>query len=156
MDEVKTGVDDLMDLLRQEKRISIPDAAKRLSQSEKAVQNWVDFLVEEKLLGIEYKFTTPFIYLNAPEKAVSVLKQADTIETVRKEFLARAKEKGMPQDKLKALWENHLLSTIESRSEFFTQECRKRNLAKDESGVAELFKRYKEKALRTYELGTTN
>lgn len=156
MDEVKTGVDDLMELLRHEQRISIPDAAKKLHQPEKTIQNWVDFLVEEKLLGIEYKFTTPFIYLNAPEKAATVLKKQETIDDLRKDFVARAKEKGMPQDKLKVLWENHLISIIDSRHNFFLQEVRKRNLAPSEAAAAELFKRYKERAVKVYELGTIN
>src|SRR5574338_41480 len=103
MDEVRTGVDELMELVREEKRISIPDAAKRLKQPEKVVQNWVDFLVEEKLLGIEYKFTTAYIYLNAPEKAL-ILKQVESMESLRKEFLDHAKEKNIPQDKITALW----------------------------------------------------
>jgi hypothetical protein len=156
MDEVKTGVDDLMDVLRQVSRISLPDAAKRLRQPEKTIQNWVDFLVEEKLVGIEYKFTTPYIYLNAPEKAASVLARTDTIENLRKLFVTHAMEKGMPQEKLKALWENHLSAIIESRNNFFVQECLKRNLAADAAQAAQLFQRYKERAIQTYELGTIN
>jgi hypothetical protein len=155
MDEVKTGVDELMDLLRHEKRISIPDAAKRLKQTEKAVQNWVDFLVEERLLGIEYKFTTPFIYLNEPEKATAILKKKESIDDIKKLFLMRAKEKGIPQDKLKALWENHLVAAIDSRAAFFAQEAQKRNLGSSSAQVDALLHRYKEKVLKEYELRTS-
>jgi hypothetical protein len=155
MEEVKTGVDRLMGLLEQEKRMSIPDVAKRLQQPEKTIQNWVDFLVEEKILGIEYKFTTPFIYLNTPQKA-TVLKQSQTtILDERKTFVQRALEKGMPREKLPALWRNHLTTILDSRYEFFHQECEKRSLARSKDEVDELFNRYKNKTLQTYELGTT-
>ncbi len=150
MDEVKTGVDELMGLLAKTKRMSLPDAAKALKQPESVVQNWVDFLVEERLLGVEYKFTTPFIYLNQSEqKAAAVAGTEPTIEDVKKEFLRRAKEKGIPATKLKSLWENHLQAAVDARFDYFRIECQKRNL----TGIDDLFKRYKEKVLKENELG---
>lgn len=143
MEEVKTGVDELMELVGKEGRISIPDVAKKLKQPEQTIQNWVDFLVEEKLLGIEYKFTTPYIYVNSPEKANVIATKQETVELHKKDFIDRAQQKGMPQDKLAALWQNHLREAIERKHDFFMQECQKRNFPNTE----ELFKRYKEKLL---------
>jgi len=151
MDEVKTGVDDLMELVAHEGRISIPDAAKKLGQTEVVIQNWVDFLVEEKLLGIEYKFTTPFIYVNSPEKTAAITKKKETFDDEYKEFAARAKQKGMPEDKIPALWQNHLSDAIDQKKEFFVQECQKRSLQADE-----LFKRYKERVLEEHGLRASN
>jgi hypothetical protein len=148
MDEVKTGVDELMQLLATHPRLSLAEAAKYLKQPEAVVQNWVDFLVEERLLGIEYKFTTPYIYLNRPAMATSAGAAEETIEDVAHEFLRRAKEKGIPAEKYKQLWENHLLQSVESRAEFFRQECQKRRLP----NVTELFTRYKEKVIKEHEL----
>ena len=151
MEEVKTGVDELMELVSREGRISIPDAAKKLSHPESVIQNWVDFLVEERLLGIEYKFTTPYIYVNSPEKAATFITKKETFEDERKTFLQRAKEKGMPETKLSELWQNHLQEAIESRKDFFKQECQKRNLEPEE-----LFKRYKERVIQEYGLRPAN
>lgn len=139
---MKTGVDELMELLVAEKRISLPDAAKRLKQPEKIVQNWVDFLIEEKLLGIEYKFTTPFIYLNTPNAVPTPTKTVDTIPQAKAEFAHRARDKGMPEQKIPELWRTHLAGAVDAKYEFFKLECQKRQLP-----VEELFKRYREKVL---------
>lgn len=145
MDEVKTGVDELMELVRREGRISIPDIAKRMRQPDSVIQNWVDFLVEEKLLGIEYKFTTPFIYPNAAPKSQNISVKTDDLsfESIRRDFVSHAREKGIPPDKLPSLWQNHLIAAIDSRTDFFHQECKKRGVG----DVEELFKHYKEKIL---------
>lgn len=148
MAEVTTGVDELMELLRVEGKLSLPEAAKRLRQTERTIQNWADFLVEEKLLGIEYKFTTPYLYVNQPAKVAAISKTVESIESHRDSFISRATEKGMPQDKLVALWKHHLTEAIDNRAVFFKKECQKRTLP----NVEELFKRYKERSLEEYSL----
>jgi hypothetical protein len=150
MDVLKTGVDELMELVRAQKRLSISDAAKRLKQPEKTVQNWVDFLVEERVLGIEYKFTTPYIYINEPTSTAKVSKKPRTIKDEQAEFLAHAKEKGMPADKLGLLWKHHLERVIESRQDFFRRECLKRGVS--EADAQKLFQQYKGEALVMHEL----
>lgn len=147
MEEIKTGVDELMELVRHAQRISIPDAAKKLKVKEKTLQNWVDFLVEEKLLGIEYKFTTPFIYLNT-QGAAKVVGEEQTIMLIRNVFVARAREKGIPANKISLLWRNHLLEAVERKKQYFEQEAHRRKL--DEPM---LFEVYKERILTEYELG---
>ncbi len=141
MEELKTGVDELLALLASGERLSVPDVAKRLKQSEQTVQNWVDFLVEEKLLGIEYKFTTPFIYRNAPQKRFA--QKQESVAELREQFLARAAEKNIPADKLAELWEHHLLAAIESKQALFTQEAQKRNL----HDIPQLWRRYVERVI---------
>ena len=59
---LKTSVDDLYELVESRKKISVDDAAKLLKLPVNIVQSLVDFLVEESIFGIEYKFTTPYIY----------------------------------------------------------------------------------------------
>ncbi len=147
MEEVKTGVDELVELVRSVGRISIPDAAKKLKVSEKTIQNWVDFLVEERLLGIEYKFTTPYIYLNTTAAAKIVARQ-QSIADIKKLFVERAQEKGMPVEKIGPLWKNHLLQGIDAKARFFQMECAKRKLQDADT----LFSRYKEKVLAEHEL----
>ena len=140
MEELKTGVDELLALLSAGQRLSVPDVAKQLKQSEKTVQNWVDFLVEEKLLGIEYKFTTPYIYRNAPQKRMVV--RQESIAELREQFLSRANEKNIPADKLAELWEHHLLAAVEAKQAFFTLEAQKRGLQ-----ATALWQRYVERVI---------
>ncbi|MFH2019850.1 MAG: hypothetical protein ABIJ34_00395 [archaeon] len=57
MEKIETGVDKLMELINKEKEISVEDAAKKLGISKIVIQEWSDFLDEEKLITIEYKFS---------------------------------------------------------------------------------------------------
>ena len=58
---LETGVDKLVRLVRQNKRISVAEAAKQLGVSTVVVEEWADFLEEEGIISIEYKFTTPYL-----------------------------------------------------------------------------------------------
>jgi chromosome segregation ATPase len=58
---IQTGVDRLVQLIKQSNRISVPDAAKTLNVSKVVVEEWADFLEEEGIISIEYKFTTPYL-----------------------------------------------------------------------------------------------
>ncbi|MBU0757963.1 MAG: hypothetical protein KKF44_07875 [Nanoarchaeota archaeon] len=55
MSKIETGVDKLVELVNQSKSISINEAAKKLGVSDVVVQEWADFLEEEKIISIEYK-----------------------------------------------------------------------------------------------------
>ena len=61
---LRTSADDLLELIRRRGKLSVDDAAKTLKLPVGSVQSIIDFLVEEKMVGIEYKFTTPYVYLN--------------------------------------------------------------------------------------------
>ena len=56
---LKTGVDRLVSLIQEKKRISVPEAAKELGVSQIVVEEWADFLEEDGIISIEYKFATP-------------------------------------------------------------------------------------------------
>lgn len=129
---VKTGVDELLELLKRSSKIALSDAAKKLGVSNDAVQAWVDFLVEERIVGIEYRFTTPFIYLNkAIETEVAVdAKNEDalTILFFKKEFLDRAIKNKMPENQIDKFWKNHLLSALDLKKKYFFFEAQQRSI----------------------------
>ena len=58
---IMTGVDKLVDLVKNKKRISFSDAAKELGVSKIVIEEWTNFLEEEGLISIEYVFTIPYI-----------------------------------------------------------------------------------------------
>jgi len=58
---IETGVDKLVKLVNEKGRISSFDAAKELGVSNTVVMEWADFLEEEGIISIEYKFTKPFL-----------------------------------------------------------------------------------------------
>jgi len=127
---IKTGVDDLLTFLRGVDKISLSDAAHRLSISTSLLQSWVDFLVEEEIIGIEYKFTKPIIYLNKPpeEKRASIKEQQLGLDIYKKDFRERANQKNIPLNKISFLWRNHVTASLNRKKDFFFREAKKRNL----------------------------
>ena len=144
-DVVKTGVDDLITFLQGQEHVSLFDAAKELNVEPETLQSWVDFLVEEGIVGIEYKFTKPFIYLNRPadEKATIVREEALTWDAYHQTFLEKAVEKKIPDLKAASLWKQHVLQTLEERRQFFLDEARKRDLPDGEA----LWEKYRTEVL---------
>ena len=143
---IRTGVDELLDLLRKIDKITLSDAAKKLSISSSLLQSWVDFLVEEEILGIEYKFTKPIIYLNRPaeEKKARIKEEAEIgLESYKQDFKLRATEKSIPVEKISFLWKDHAKEALSRRKEFFFREAKKRNLA----NIDNLWRIYNEKIM---------
>ncbi len=59
--DITTGVDKLVSLIEEKKRISISDAAAELSVPKVVIEEWADFLHQQGVIDLEYKFTTPFL-----------------------------------------------------------------------------------------------
>jgi len=58
---IETGVDKLVKLINTVGRVYSYDAAKELGVSNTIIMEWADFLEEEGIIKIEYKFTKPFL-----------------------------------------------------------------------------------------------
>ncbi|MDD5086374.1 MAG: hypothetical protein PHV16_01350 [Candidatus Nanoarchaeia archaeon] len=58
---LQTGVDKLVSLIKEKKRISVPQAAKQLGVSHVLVEEWADFLEEDDIISIEYRLATPWL-----------------------------------------------------------------------------------------------
>jgi chromosome segregation ATPase len=107
---ITTGVDNLVQLVAQKKRISIAEAAKYLEVPRELIEEWADFLEEKGAVRIEYKFTTPYLVLaEATEKQVSKNKKAFT--TKKETFLRQI-------DSTLGLIENHHSALERVRDEF--------------------------------------
>ena len=126
---IKTGVDRLITFLEGKEKAPLLETAKVLGVSVDTLQSWVDFLVEEGLLGIEYKFTKPYIYLNKgdKEKAKIIGEEELSWDTYHQAFLEKASEKHIPDIKAASLWKNHIMQKLEEKKSFFFDEARKRN-----------------------------
>src|SRR3989338_7068887 len=95
---IRTVADELFELVKKKEKISVEDAAKSMKMSVSTVQALVDFLVEEKIFGIEYKFTTPYVYLY--REGVSGAKEKEKGFTegliTKEQFYEKAKQRKMP------------------------------------------------------------
>ncbi|MCH8003186.1 MAG: hypothetical protein IH934_01015 [Nanoarchaeota archaeon] len=58
---IETGVDKLVKLVNTKGRIAASDAAKELGVGMSVIMEWADFLEEEGIINIEYKFTKPYL-----------------------------------------------------------------------------------------------
>ncbi|MBU0665948.1 MAG: hypothetical protein ABIC91_04690 [Nanoarchaeota archaeon] len=125
---ITTTVDDLLELLKNKDNMAIEEVASKLKVPIKVVQSWIDFLVEEKILGIEFKFTKPFVYLNKPKNIIPELIEDEmpSIDKIKEDFKRKAEEKRISQKDVKNLWQNHILEEVEKKKDFFFKESRKR------------------------------
>jgi len=65
---IETGVDKLVNLVKSKGRIASEDAVKYLGISPTVIMEWAEFLEEEGIINIEYKFTKPFLVARKLEK----------------------------------------------------------------------------------------
>lgn len=61
MVNIETGVDKLVNLIKERKKVSVPEAAKLLGVSRTLIQEWSAFLEEEKIIDIDYVLTNTFL-----------------------------------------------------------------------------------------------
>ncbi|MFC1649044.1 hypothetical protein ACFL1B_06355, partial [Nanoarchaeota archaeon] len=128
-EEITTNVDQLLELLKQYDKLALQDASAKLGVDQDVVQSWVDFLVEEQIVGIEYKFTKPFIYLNKPEPEKQKQKEdTTTLIAIKEDFRIKAVKKNIPEQNIQALWQNHLSKALERKRQSFYEEAAKRQL----------------------------
>lgn len=124
---VETDVDILISLVKEKGTISIDQAAKALKVSSAIVQRWVDFLVEEDILGIEYKFITPYLYLN---KDITKPHSETTANFQDKEvFFSKARARGIPISRINKLWTQYLATNLESIKDYFYTRAREKGLS---------------------------
>ena len=140
---VETGVDRLVEFLINKGQVELEVLAKRLDYPLEVVQKWVDFLVEEEILGTDYNLTKPFVYIieKKNDKKDTFSKQ-DFLQ-YKKEFEDDAKKKSVPKDKTQYLWKSHILKKVDFMKSFFYVEASKRNLEK----IDQLWEEYKNSAL---------
>ena len=139
---LRTVADELLDLVKSRKKISVEDAAKQLKMSLPSMQAIIDFLVEEKVFGIEYKFTTPYIYLYSEAPLMARAKEKGfTDEMVTRDmFYKKAKDKGLPSDLIEGLWRKFLKINLLQIREEFIRKSKEKKLSDEK--IEELWGKY--------------
>lgn len=61
MAKIETGVDKLVQLVKERKKITLDEASKELGVSKQVVEEWAEFLEEEGLLGVEYTLSKTYL-----------------------------------------------------------------------------------------------
>ncbi len=127
-EKIETGVDDLIRYLRGKGKQSIKDVAKAIHVPDKTLQLWVDFLVEERVVGLEYNFMKPYIFLNEDETEKKKTKVLD-LAYFKKQFFETARKKKISDEQIEELWQRHIKSYFTRLKTYFLFEIKKRNFA---------------------------
>ena len=135
-----TSADELYQLVLSRKKISVEDASKILRLPMNIVQSLVDFLVEEKIFGIEYKFTTPYIYLSQekgkkghPQISSFPMKKEKLI--AKEEFYQKAGKWNIPAEKIDQLWRKYVSENINYIKEVFYEKAESRDIQKEKIDI---------------------
>jgi hypothetical protein len=134
---LRTDVDDFINLIRQSGKITIADAAKKMGIPESIIEAWTDFLVEEKVVGIEYKFTTAYIYLDAP--SVNQSDQLMALQT-KDEFFDKAARKKIPEYETVRLWVKYLSLNEDKIKASFLKRAKSRGISPEK--IDQLWRKY--------------
>jgi len=78
---IETGVDKLVRLVNERKKISIKDAAKELGVSVSSIEDWADFLEQEGIISIETQLTTVYLV----EKKLGKKELVEKLEEVKEQ-----------------------------------------------------------------------
>ena len=138
---VKTDADHLLELVKKRKKLSVEETAKILKMPAKNVQALVDFFVEEKVLGIEYKFTTPYIYLYKTEIKEDI-KTLNFVENLpsKEEFYNKAKDDNIPYKYREELWNKYIKNHLNNTKGEFYKKARLKGISFDHIDI--LWKKY--------------
>ena len=139
---IRTVADELFELVKRSRKISVEEAAKQLKVSMVTVQTLVDFLVEEKIFDIEYKFTTPYVYLY--KDSLQEAKSKDkgfTKELVTKEqFYQKAKQKKVPYEVIEGYWRKYLQQNLTLLRDEFLRKAKEKKISTEKT--EELWEKY--------------
>jgi|SRR3989344_6305528 len=81
-ENITTAVDSLVKLVNDKGRISVDDASKELGIPGNILNEWAAFLDQEKIIHIEYKFTTPYLTKSRADKTEEKEKTKTTSDTI--------------------------------------------------------------------------
>lgn len=139
---LRTIADELLEIVRQSKKIPVEELAKKLKVPVATIQALVDFLVEERVFGIEYKFTTPYVYLyKEGVKEAKGKEKSFTRELISKEqFYEKAKERNVPHENIEGLWRKYLQQNLVYIREEFLRKAREKKIPQEKIG--EFWKKY--------------
>ena len=125
--DITTAVDSLVKLVKQKGKISLEDASKELGIPQNIINEWASFLDQEKIIYIEYKFTTPFLMSRKKESGEDTTTDYEMIQR-KLEVMKAYLEKIQPKEDKKIKQKEYLLKEIEKSVE----STKKKKITKEE------------------------
>jgi predicted ArsR family transcriptional regulator len=127
---IRTNADDIIEIVKERGKTSVEEIAKILKVPMQTVQSLIDFLVEEKILGVEYKFTTPYVYISKTEDQKPTFFRSKELSTndTKRMFYEKAKKRNLSETQIDKLWEKYLREHIQSIKDEFYRKARNRKV----------------------------
>jgi chromosome segregation ATPase len=85
---IETGVDKLVRLVSEAKKISVKEAAKELGVSVSSIEEWADFLEEEGIINIQSQFTTVYLVEKKMGKR-ELIEKVKAVKGEKEDFVRR-------------------------------------------------------------------
>src|SRR3989344_2825386 len=124
---ITTAVDSLVKLVNQKGVISLENASKELGLPQNIINEWASFLDQEKIIYIEYKFTTPFLISRKKESGEDIATDYEMIQR-KLEVMKAYLEKIQPKEDKKIKQKEYLLKEIDKSVE----STKKKKITKEE------------------------
>ena len=139
---IRTAADELFEVVKKSKKISVEEVAKSLHMPLVTVQALVDFLVEEKVFGIEYKFTTPYVYVYKETIKEATKKDRELTQGLitKDQFYQKAKEKKIVYEQIEGMWRKYLRQNLVHIREQFILKAKEKKISDDK--VEDLWNKY--------------
>ena len=128
---LKTDVDDFISFVKEKGKVTFSEASKQLNIPESTIEAWSDFLVEERVLGIEYKFTTAYIYMDI--SALGVKHDGNMQLETKEEFFEKASKRKIPQYEIMNMWVKYLSLNLERIKAVFMVRAAERGLGQEKA-----------------------
>jgi hypothetical protein len=107
-EQITTGVDRLVGLIKKLERISTQDASKQLGVSENLIKEWASILEEQGIISVEFKFTHEYM----------VMKPTVDVESKAKEFRMIKDTVMVKSETLLAQLQQELVEVNKTREQF--------------------------------------
>lgn len=140
-DKVETGVDRLIEILSDGKKHFLEEISRKINVPVDVMQLWIDFLVEEKVISLEYTFTKPYVFLNKDVPKILKRDKMESLAELKKQFIDNGIQKKIPINNLLVFWRHNLDDNLDKLQDKFYREANKRKL----KNIDSLWQRYKQK-----------
>ena len=125
--DITTAVDSLVKLVNQKGKISLDDASKELGIPTNIINEWASFLDQEKIIHLEYKFTTPYLISKKSMSKEEVIVDYEMISR-KLEIMQAYLNKIQPKETKKMQQKAYLLKEIS----ILLEKTKKKKITKEE------------------------
>lgn len=159
-----TEIDELLIILSSKGKMTLAEAGKIIGVDEKTMHVWVDSLVEEKIIILDYDFLTPVIMLT-PQKKKEIEENKKVSELRKREdiakkigmkglFFQKARTRKIPERRIPIIWRKYIEINEASIKKEFMDKANKKMIEGNLERLWDLFLKQFKDCRTTYKLNS--